>query len=242
MADAVVVSDVHKRFGDIQALCGLSLSVKEGEIYGLLGPNGAGKSTLIRSIIGLVKPDRGRVLALGQAMPHKPVLARIGYMTQASALYDDLTAWQNVAFFAAMAGCRDKGAIARTLELVGLIERKDSRVNTLSGGMRQRLSLACALAHGPELLLLDEPTVGVDPQLRVQFWRHFRGLAAQGITILVSSHVMDEAERCDRLGFIRNGRLLAEGDSAALRRLAGKDTLEEAFLYFAEEVGGDNGL
>ena len=111
MPDAIVVTDVYKRFGDIQALCGLPLSVKEGEIYGLLGPNGAGKSTLIRSIIGLVRPDRGQVLALGRAMPSKSVLARMGYMTQVSALYDDLTVWQNVAFFAAMAGCRDKGAI-----------------------------------------------------------------------------------------------------------------------------------
>lgn len=241
MPDAITITNVYKRFGNIRALRGLSLSVREGEIYGLLGPNGAGKSTLIRSIIGLIKPDRGQVIALGYTMPHKPALARIGYMTQASALYDDLTAWQNVAFFASMAGCRDKEAVARALDLVELSERKDSRVSTLSGGMRQRLSLACALAHGPELLLLDEPTVGVDPQLRVQFWRHFRSLAANGVTILVSSHVMDEAERCDRLGFIRNGRVLAEGDSTALRRRAARETLEEAFLYFAGEGEGSDG-
>jgi len=230
---AILASDLRKRFGAVHALRGLSLSVEPGEVYGLLGPNGSGKTTLIRCIAGILRPDAGRVRLLGHDMPDRAVLARVGYMTQAAALYDDLTAWQNVAFFAAMSGCRDRGAVAEALALVELWERRDSRVRTLSGGMRQRLSLACALAHRPDLLLLDEPTVGVDPQLRVQFWRHFRQLASDGTTIVVSSHVMDEAERCDRLGFVRDGRLIAEGTAAGLRDRAACQTLEEAFLAFA---------
>jgi ABC-2 type transport system ATP-binding protein len=230
----VVVRDLRKAFGDVHALCGLSLSVPAGMTYGLLGPNGAGKTTLIRAIIGLVRPDAGEVVVLGTHMPNKDILSNVGYMTQAPALYEDLSVRQNVAFFAAMAGVSDPHAIDQAIALVDLTDRAHSPANTLSGGMKQRTSLACAVAHRPRLLLLDEPTVGVDPQLRVQFWEHFRRLNDEGVTILVSSHVMDEAERCDRLGFIREGRVLAEGSAAELRERAGTETLEEAFLHFAE--------
>ena len=234
---SIQVNDVHKRFGSVRALQGLSLQVRQGEIYGLLGPNGAGKSTLIRVIAGLHKPDSGSVTVLGSAMPDKNVLARVGYMTQASALYNDLTVWQNVAFFAGLMGCRDKAAIEEAIAFVGLADRAHSRISTLSGGMRQRVSLASVLPHRPDLILLDEPTVGVDPQLRFQFWDHFRAMAARGVTLLVSSHVMDEAERCDRLGFLRYGQLIAEGTAESLRAQAGRDDLEEAFLTFAEQKG-----
>jgi ABC-2 type transport system ATP-binding protein len=234
---AVDVRDVHKRFGSVQALQGLSLQVRRGEIYGLLGPNGAGKSTLIRVIAGLHKPDSGRVTLLDHAMPDKGILARVGYMTQASALYTDLTVWQNVAFFAGLNGCTDKTAIEEAIDFVDLSARKDSRISTLSGGLRQRASLASVLAHHPDLILLDEPTVGVDPQLRFQFWDHFRAMTARGITLIVSSHVMDEAERCDRLGFIRSGQLIAEGTAASLREQAGTPDIEQAFLRFAEQKG-----
>lgn len=232
----IEITNVHKHFGPVYALRGLSLSVQPGEIYGLLGPNGAGKSTLIRTVVGLIKPDQGQVTVLGVEMPDRRTLARIGYMTQASALYEELTIWQNVAFFAGLMGCEDHDAIAQAINLVDLTDRAHSPVNTLSGGMKQRASLATVLVHRPDLILLDEPTVGVDPQLRVQFWQHFRALAAQGVTILVSSHVMDEAERCDRLGFVRDGQLLAEGSAEALREQAGTDNLEDAFLKFAGEV------
>jgi ABC-2 type transport system ATP-binding protein len=233
--DAVVIEDVHKRFGNVQALSGLSLRVPRGITYGLLGPNGAGKTTLIRAIIGLMRADSGRVTVLGRPMPDRPTLARLGYMTQTPALYEELTVRQNVRFFAAIAGmAQDARAIDGAISLVDLTARAASRVRELSGGMRQRCSLACTLVHQPDLVLLDEPTVGVDPQLRVQFWEHFRRLNAQGITLIVSSHVMDEAERCDRLGFIRNGRLLAEGTAESLRQRAGVTTLEAAFLAFAE--------
>ena len=237
---AVEVNEVHKHFGAVHALQGLTLRVRRGEIYGLLGPNGAGKSTLIRTMVGLLTPDSGSVTVLGQHMPDKDILARVGYMTQASALYNELTVWQNVAFFAGLMGCRDRDAIDAAIAFVDLTSRRISRVATLSGGMRQRLSLATALAHQPELILLDEPTVGVDPQLRVQFWDHFRAMTGRGITLIVSSHVMDEAERCDRLGFLRGGQLIAEGAAASLREQAGRDSIEEAFLVFAEQKGAAN--
>ncbi len=238
MPNAVEISQVSKQFRGIQALRDLSLKIETGITYGLLGPNGAGKTTLIRCIIGLLQPDSGQVWVLGRRMPDKSVLAHIGYMTQAAALYDDLTVRQNVEFFAAMCGLNQHSgeAVDQAIALVDLSDRANSRVRELSGGMKQRCSLACALVHNPAVLLLDEPTVGVDPQLRVQFWSHFRKLNEQGVTLIVSSHVMDEAERCDRLGFLRQGRLLAEGTSAELRQRAGAATLEEAFLHFAEQT------
>jgi ABC-2 type transport system ATP-binding protein len=231
---AVAAEGVVKRFGSLVALDGLSLEVRRGELYGLLGPNGAGKTTLIRMLVGLVQADAGQLTVLGRAMPDLGVLDRIGYMTQQAALYLDLSVLDNLRFFAAVYGAEEK--VEQVLRLVELWERRDSVVATLSGGMRTRCSLACALVHNPELLLLDEPTVGIDPQLRVQFWDHFRQLADAGTTILVSSHVMDEAERCRRLGLIRGGRVLAEGTAAELRQLAGVERLEDAFLKLSEEV------
>ena len=225
---AVEVDGVAKRFGTIPALDNATLKIRRGEVYGLLGPNGAGKTTLIRSLVGLVAPEKGTVTVLGHRMPQLEVLARVGYMTQQAALYPDLSAEENVRFFGAINGRID--GVREALELVDLWDRRNSVVSTLSGGMRTRCSLACALVHKPELLLLDEPTVGVDPQLRIQLWGRFREMAAAGTSILVSSHVMDEAERCDRLGLIRFGRLLAEGTVAELKAKAGVDRLEDAFL------------
>jgi len=240
MDTVVKAQALHKHFGPIHAVDGLDLAVQAGEIYGLLGPNGSGKTTLIRLLIGLLKPTSGGAEILGQTMPDKAILSQVGYMTQVSALYDDLSVKDNVAFFAEMCGlppADSRARITEVLELVNLQDRAGSMVRTLSGGMKQRTSLACALVHRPRLLLLDEPTVGVDPQLRVTFWSYFRRLADSGVTLIVSSHVMDEAERCDRLGFIRSGKLLAEGSAADLRAQAGAATLEEAFLHFAGEAG-----
>jgi ABC-2 type transport system ATP-binding protein len=225
---AVEVEGVAKRFGKQPALDGVSLRIRRGEVYGLLGPNGAGKTTLIRSLVGLVAPEQGTVTVLGRRMPQLAVLARVGYMTQQAALYPDLSAEENVRFFGAIHG-RENG-VREALEFVELWDRRTSVVSTLSGGMRTRCSLACALVHKPDLLLLDEPTVGVDPQLRVQLWDGFRKMAAGGTAIVVSSHVMDEAERCDRLGLIRFGKLLAEGTVAEIKSRAGVDRLEDAFL------------
>ena len=227
---AIDARDVRKRFGEVEALRGVDLRVPAGTVYGLLGPNGAGKTTLIRSLVGLVKVDGGELHVLGARMPRREVLASIGYMTQAAALYGDLTALENARFFARVQG---GGDVEWALRFVDLWDRRGSVTATLSGGMRTRLSLACALVHRPSLLLLDEPTVGVDPQLRAQLWDGLREMAANGTTILVSSHVMDEAERADRLGLIRDGRLLAEGTVAELLALAGTDRLEDAFLTLA---------
>ena len=231
---AIEAEGLVKSFGQRRALDGVSLRVKSGEVYGLLGPNGSGKTTLIRSLVGLVEPDAGTVRVLGSSIPNLGVLSQVGYMTQAAALYPDLSVEENVQFFAAIYGAAS--GVRPALEMVELWERRSSVVGTLSGGMRTRASLACALVHRPRVLLLDEPTVGVDPQLRRQFWNRFREMASQGVTILVSSHVMDEAERCQRLGLIRAGRLLAEGTVAELKEIAGVDQLEDAFLALAGEL------
>ncbi len=229
---AIEARDLRKHFGGLIALDGISLSVPNGMVYGLLGPNGAGKTTLIRAFVGLVKLDTGELDVLGVQMPERQVLARIGYMTQAAALYGDLSAEENVRFFARVHG---GGDVEAALRFVDLWERRRSLAAALSGGMRTRLSLACATVHHPDLLLLDEPTVGVDPQLRAQLWDGLREMAATGTTILVSSHVMDEAERADRLGLMRAGRLLAEGTVPELLTLAGTDRLEDAFLTLSEQ-------
>ena len=232
-AAAVEAEGLHKTFGSIHAVDGIDLALQPGRIYGLLGPNGSGKTTLIRLLAGLAAPTSGEARILGTRMPSRPMLAKIGYMPQAEALYPDLSVGENLRFFAALQGASGAGAAARALDLVELADRKGSPVHELSGGMRRRLSLACTLVHEPPILFLDEPTVGVDPALRVQFWAHFRRLAAAGATILVASHVMDEADRCDELLFIRSGRVIARGSGADLRASAGTDNLETAFLRFA---------
>jgi ABC-2 type transport system ATP-binding protein len=225
---------LSKAFGAIRAVAELDLRVQAGEIYGLLGPNGSGKTTLMRLLVGLAKADSGEARVLGRRMPDRGLLAEVGYMTQAEALYSDLTARENVLFFAALSGVRTASWIGAALELVELQARANDLVGSLSGGLRRRVSLACALVHRPRLLILDEPTVGVDPQLRVAFWEHFRRLADGGTTLVISSHVMDEAGRCDRLGFMREGRLIAEGSPEQLRQRSGMTDLEQAFLKFAE--------
>jgi ABC-2 type transport system ATP-binding protein len=235
MEYVIETHQVRRAFGDFEAVRGVDLRIRPGETYGLLGPNGAGKTTLIRMFVGLLRPTAGRVVVLGSEMPDKSVLAQVGYMTQVKAIYTDLSVRENVRFFGAMAGQRNEGRVDEVIALVDLSDWADSAVAKLSGGMQQRVSLACALVHRPRLLLLDEPTVGVDPQLRVQFWEYFGRLNADGVTIVVSSHVMDEADRCHRLGFIRQGHLLAEGSPAELRVEAGMETLEEAFLKFSED-------
>lgn len=230
---AVVTRGLTKRFGSLTAVDAVSLRVRQGEIYGLLGPNGAGKTTLIRMLLGLVRPSEGEATVLGRRVPDKGALSAIGYMTQSEALYQDLTVRENLEFFATVFGSRSSARVHELLELVDLQERADTLVATLSGGTKRRVSLACALVHHPQLLLLDEPTVGIDPQLRALLWSHFRRMSEEGVTLVISSHVMDEAERCSRLGFLRDGKLLAEGSAGELRASTGKATLEEAFLHYA---------
>jgi len=224
---------VSKSFGSLKALDDVSLQVRSGEVYGLLGPNGSGKTTLIRTLVGLIVPDAGSVTVLGTRMPNVAVLGRVGYMTQQAALYPDLSVEENVRFFAAVNDA--EAGVEEALRFVELWDRRASVITELSGGMRQRASLACAIVHGPRLLLLDEPTVGLDPLLRIQFWEGFRVMTRSGISIVISSHVMDEAERCDRLGLVRFGKLLAEGTTAELKERAGTNDLEQAFLKLAAE-------
>jgi ABC-2 type transport system ATP-binding protein len=235
-APAIRAVDLVKAFGPIRAVDGISFELTPGRIYGLLGPNGSGKTTLIRLLTGMTRATHGRAEVLGTAMPNRPVLSRIGYMTQSDGIYPALTVEENAEFFGATYGVRGKEAAAEALRVVDLSDRRKAVAGTLSGGQRRRLSLACALIHSPSVLFLDEPTVGVDPALRVQFWTHFRALAAAGTTLVVSSHVMDEADRCDELLFIRGGKAIARGTGKELRKRAGTDDLEQAFLHFSGEA------
>lgn len=233
----VVLDGVTKVFGKLRALDGVSFDVAAGETFGLIGPNGSGKTTLIRLLLGLAHPTAGTIRVLGHTVPDRAVAMRIGYMTQANALYGDLTARENLAFFGAvygLHGARRRRRIEAALELIGLTDRGGATVSTLSGGMRQRVSLACALIHEPRLLILDEPTVGIDPELRMTFWDYFKRLNAEGVTILVSTHHLDEAARCDRLALLRFGKLLAVDSPDALRRESGEEDFDRAFLYFAQ--------
>jgi len=184
----------------------------------------------------MARASSGHAEILGVAMPSRPNLSRIGYMTQSDGIYPALTVGENARFFADAYGIGGDEPVRDALSLVDLADRASSIAGTLSGGQRRRLSLACALVHRPTVLFLDEPTVGIDPLLRVQFWGHFRALAEAGTTLVVSSHVMDEADRCDELLFMRSGRILARGSGGRLRAEAGTDDLEQAFLRFAGEA------
>ena len=235
-AAAVRATGLVKTFGSIRAVDDVTFDLAPGRIYGLLGPNGSGKTTLIRLLMGLTRATAGRADVLGVPMPSRTNLSRIGYMTQSDGIYPALTAAENVQFFGAVFGVQGSAAGREALELVDLAGRRDTISGTLSGGQRRRLSLACALVHRPPVLFLDEPTVGVDPLLRVQFWTHFRTLADGGATLIVSSHVMDEADRCDELLFVRSGKIIARGTGRELRAKAGSDDLEQAFLLLAGDV------
>ncbi|HEY7526364.1 MAG TPA: ABC transporter ATP-binding protein [Candidatus Limnocylindria bacterium] len=233
---AIRAVDLAKRFGELSAVDDVSFDLAPSRIYGLLGPNGSGKTTLIRLLTGLAQPTAGHAEVLGVPMPSRANLAHIGYMTQSDGIYPALSAWENVRFFAAAYGVRGAEPVRQALDVVQLGERANSISGTLSGGQRRRLSLACALVHRPPVLFLDEPTVGIDPLLRVQFWGYFRELAANGTTIIVSSHVMDEADRCDELMFVRSGRVIASGSGDAIRDQAGTADLEQAFLRLGEST------
>jgi ABC-2 type transport system ATP-binding protein len=222
--EAIRVSGLVKRYGEVEALRGLDLAVPKGTIFGVIGPNGAGKTTFIKVVCGLAKPAAGSAGVLGFDADRKrwKVRERIGYMPQEPALYEDLSPRQNLRFFGGAYGARELGRrISETLEFLQLSERADDPVYEFSGGMKQRVSLGCALVHEPELLLLDEPTAGVDPQLRWQFWKHFESLKRAGKTILVSTHQMDELMHCDRVAILQSGELLAEGSPQEILALGG---------------------
>ncbi|MCU0482726.1 MAG: ABC transporter ATP-binding protein [Chloroflexi bacterium] len=232
---AVEAIGLVKRFGSLVAVDGVDLALDGGRIYGLLGPNGSGKTTLIRMLAGLTRPTAGQALVLGDRMPSRRAYGRIGYMTQSDGLYPELSAWENLRFFGELCGVTERADFTRALDLVHLGDRAATPAYQLSGGMRRRLSLACALVHRPDILFLDEPTVGIDPTLRVEFWEHFRALAAGGATLLVSSHVMDEATRCDELVLLLAGTVIERGSADEIRARAGTSDLEGAFLRVARD-------
>lgn len=234
----VSIRNVSKKFGKQQVLFNINLDIKKGEIFGLLGPSGAGKTTLVKELAGLDTPTTGENLVLGTKMPNLNVINRIGYMAQSDALYEDLSAKENLQFFASLFGLKGKeknNRIQAVMELVDLQNHTQKLVAGYSGGMKRRLSLAIALLHEPELLILDEPTVGIDPVLRKKIWDAFENLNKHGTTIIVTTHVMGEAEKCHRLGLIRSGELIAEGTPQQLKENTNTDSIEDAFLVYGGE-------
>jgi ABC-2 type transport system ATP-binding protein len=230
---AIELRNLRVRRGDKLVIPDLSLDVRRGVVTGLLGPSGSGKTTLMRSIVGVQIVETGEVNVLGRPAGTPDLRRRVGYVTQAPSVYGDLTVRENLQYFARVLDV-PAGRIDAVIELVSLQEQADQIVQTESGGERSRVSLATALLGEPELLVLDEPTVGLDPVLRRSLWETFHGLAAQGTTLLVSTHVMDEAERSDELVLMRNGRVIAAKSPAALLEETQTDDLEEAFLAIAE--------
>ncbi|WP_041832085.1 ABC transporter ATP-binding protein [Actinoplanes sp. N902-109] len=232
---AIEVKDLVVERGKRRVLHGISCSVPAGCVTGLLGPSGSGKTTLIRAVVGAQIVRSGSVTVLGQPAGATALRRTVGYVTQSPSIYGDLTVRENARYFAALHGLGAADA-ERAIADVGLKDAAGQLVGDLSGGQRSRASLACAMIGDPRLLVLDEPTVGQDPVLRAELWEKFHALAATGTTLLVSSHVMDEASRCDRLLLIREGRLIGDDSPAAIRAAAGTDDLEEAFLRLIKGV------
>src|SRR4030042_4215072 len=233
---AIETRQLTKRFGRFTAVDNLNLKIKRGETYGLLGPNGSGKTTTIKILCGLMKVTGGEAMVLGKRAGDSSISPRIGYMPQETALYLDLTVHENMELFGEIYGM-SKEEIQREeeelLRFIDLARWRDSTIANLSGGMRHRVSLACSLLHKPELLLLDEPTVGVDPELRASFWDYFEALRGRGATVVITTHYMDEAHHCNRIGLLRQGRLIAEGAPEDIITSSGAKSLEDAFLILA---------
>lgn len=237
MKNAVSCRDVVVVRGDREVLHGVGFDLRAGSVTGLLGPSGCGKTTLIRAIVGLQARVTGDVSVLGLPAGAPKLRGRIGYVTQEPSVYGDLTVTENLRFFAAVLGVPSSD-VERVVEAVDLTSHADARVDQLSGGQRSRASLAAALLGSPELLVLDEPTVGLDPVLRRDLWNLFHELADAGSTLLVSSHVMDEASRCDRLLLMRDGELLADDTPQDLLLSAGTSDIEQAFLTLIDRKAG----
>ncbi|MGN7763312.1 ABC transporter ATP-binding protein [Paenibacillus sp. 22594] len=231
----ITVTHVRRAFGSREVLKDISLQVEQAETFGILGPSGSGKTTLVKLLTGIDEVTSGEVKVLGTHVPKLSLLQQIGYMAQSDALYTELSAKENLEFFASLYGLKGGNRtrrIADVMEIVNLQEHLRKRVDQYSGGMKRRLSLAIALLHEPPLLILDEPTVGIDPVLRKSIWKELRALNGKGTTIVLTTHVMDEAEKCDRLAMIRDGQLLAVDSPEGLLQSAGAASMEDAFLYY----------
>lgn len=238
-APAVETRELTRRFGSLVAVRGLNLQIRRGEIFGLLGPNGSGKTTTIRMLCGLLDPSEGTAVVAGVDVREAPdrIKELIGYMSQRFGLYEDLTVAENMDFYAGIYGLEGpgrRGRIAAVVAFLGLDRRLDQLAGTLSGGWKQRLALACALMHEPAVIFLDEPTAGVDPAARRGFWRTIHALAGRGTTVIVTTHYMDEAERCGRIALLSQGRLIALGSPAEVAAQVGVQTLEDAFILLQE--------
>lgn len=235
--------DVNKFYGDAQVLKDVSISVPQGAVYGLLGPSGCGKTTTIKIIAGILRATSGEVRIFGEKMPDLELMKRIGYMAQVSALYQELSASENLSFFASIYGIEKKNQekeSLRVLEIVNLTKEINKPVILFSEGMKRRLALAITLLHRPKVLLLDEPTVGMDPILRKEVWKELYALSNEGVSLLVTTHVMDEAEKCTHLAMMREGRIIATGSPKEIIEATGKCSLEEAFLAYSGDESNDN--
>lgn len=234
-SDCIRLEHVSKQFGKKQVLSDLNLKVPYSKIFGLLGPSGSGKTTLVKMIAGIEVTSSGEVYLLNEKMPQLAMMNKIGYMAQSDALYSVLNAEENMQFFAAMYGlkrAKQRQRIHEVMELVDLSADLKLKVQFYSGGMKRRLSLAIALLHELQVLILDEPTVGIDPVLRKSIWTELSRLSENGTTVLMTTHVMDEANKCDNLAMIREGRLIAVGSPEVLMQETSSTTLEDAFLYY----------
>ncbi|WP_392461403.1 ABC transporter ATP-binding protein [Streptococcus parasuis] len=230
---------ISKNFGQQLVLDKINFDLIAGQIIGLIGPSGAGKSTMIKTMLGMEKADQGEALVLGHHMPNRYVLGEIGYMAQSDALYESLTGFENLQFFARMKGlsrAEIPKAIKHVSQVVELTEHLNKSVSGYSGGMKRRLSLAIALLGNPRLLILDEPTVGIDPALRRQVWKELHQLKSEGVGILITTHVMDEAELTDKVGLLLDGKLIAFNSPIALKSSYGVNTVEEVFLKAEGEI------
>lgn len=240
---AIEAKNLRKVFNNHIAVDNISLEVSKGKIFGLLGPNGAGKSTTIRMLCGVLTPTRGegRVLGYDLYSEGEKIKQNIGYMSQRFSLYEDLTVYENLKFYAdiySLSKDLSKKRIQELIDMAGLNGREKTITGNLSGGWKQRLALGCALLHRPKLLVLDEPTAGVDPVSRRIFWEMIYELAKQGITVLVTTHYMDEAESCDEIAFVFNGKILAKGTPSELIKIKKGKNLEDVFISYVEEQTG----
>ena len=236
---AVEIRHLTRRFGSIVAVRDLNLTIAKGEVFGLLGPNGSGKTTTIRMLCGLLAPSEGTAVVAGVDVNEAPdqIKERIGYMSQRFGLYEDLTVAENMEFYGGIYGLKGagrRGRISEVVQFLGLDRRLHQLAGTLSGGWKQRLALACALMHGPAVIFLDEPTAGVDPAARRAFWSTIKTLAAQGTTVIVTTHYMDEAGRCGRVALLSQGHLIALGTPDEVATQVGGKTLEDAFIILQE--------
>jgi ABC-2 type transport system ATP-binding protein len=240
MSSIVEIKNVAHAFGKEKVLKNIDLTIKKGEIFGLLGPSGAGKTTLVKMIVGILEPNQGEIFIDGKKVPSLELMKSIGYMAQSDALYHELSAKENLEFFASIYGLKKQErllAIQECIEIVDLSPHLNKVVHHFSGGMKRRLSLAAALMHKPKLLILDEPTVGIDPLLRQSIWDELKKLKEKGITIIVTTHVMDEAEKCDRLAMLRDGYVIACDTPEKLKEAQQTNSLEGAFLAYGGREG-----